>query len=380
MPEAENVKTVLVTGAAGFLGKNLLEGLSRYKGLTVRPFDVQDDNSVLKDALRSADVVYHLAGVNRPETEAEFQTGNVGLTRDIVDYLEHLGRRPLVVFSSSIQAASDVPYGQSKRAAEDLLIGYSRRTGAAVRIYRFPNIFGKWSRPNYNTVVATFCHNIARGLDIVVSDPAREMELVYVDDVVTELLRALDQPSPANRHWYSVDRVFRVTLGELAERICALRDARATRVVPDMTDPLTRCLAATYTSLLPPDDLARPVEVKSDERGWLFELIKSDHAGQIFVSTTHKGVTRGNHYHNTKVEKFCVIQGEGLIRFRDLATDQICEYPVSDREIKVVDIPPGYTHSITNVGASEMIVLFWASEIFDPQQPDTYSRQVGNQA
>jgi UDP-2-acetamido-2,6-beta-L-arabino-hexul-4-ose reductase len=370
------LKDVLVTGAAGFLGRNLLVGLGRRKDVAVRTFDVEDARGALVDDLLSADVVYHLAGVNRPEREVEFELGNSGLTRDIVAALERFGHRPVIVMPSSTQAEFDNPYGRSKEAAENSLLHFSERTGSPVCIYRLPGVFGKWSRPNYNTVVATFCHNIARGLEITISDPARELDLVYVDDVVAAFLKHLDDPPDPARQRYSVPRSFRVTLGELAERIRRLNSIRQTLEVPDFSDELNRCLHATFISFLPEDEFSYPIKLNSDERGSLFELIKSPHFGQIFVSRTLPGVTRGNHYHDSKIEKFCVIVGQGVIRFRRIGTDQVIEYPVDDREIKVVDIPPGYTHSIENNGARDMICLFWANQLFNPGNPDTHFSEV----
>jgi UDP-2-acetamido-2,6-beta-L-arabino-hexul-4-ose reductase len=365
------MKTVLITGAAGFIGRNLVAALKRRDDVCMILSDVNTDRAVLDAGLAKADLVYHLAGVNRPEDENEFVTVNTGVTEQMLERLVELGRTPLFVISSSAQAELDNPYGRSKKAAEEAVLKFSDKTGAPVCIYRFPGIFGKWSRPNYNTVVATFCHNLARGLDITINDPNREMELVYIDDVVAAFLRHLDGvPVPAKQR-YSVDRTFRVTLGELADRIRRLHAFRETLNVPDLGDDLMKCLHATYLSFLPEDGFGYSVKLKTDNRGWLFELIKSEHFGQIFVSKTLPGITRGNHYHDTKVEKFCVIQGQGVIRFRQIHSDRILEYPVDDKAIKVVDIPPGYTHSIENTGEGEMTCLFWANQIFAPERPDT---------
>lgn len=369
-------KSVLVTGAGGFIGKNLATTLKRHKGIVLSTFDIDDPPSLLGEALLSADVVYHLAGVNRPEKEDEFARGNAGLTKSIIDQLKALDRAPTVVLTSSIQADLDNPYGKSKKEAEDVLLQYHRSTGASIAIYRLPGVFGKWSRPNYNTVVATFCHNIARGLDICISDPDHEIELVYIDDVVCALIRHLDDGGDSGCHRYAVPRSFRVTLGDLADRIHHLHDIRDSLVVPDLDDDFMKCLHATYLSFLPGDDFAYPVQMRMDERGWLFELIKSEHFGQIFVSKTLPGVTRGDHYHDTKLEKFCVIQGQGVIRFRHIHSKQVLEYPVNDASISVVDIPPGYTHSIENNGQTEMICLFWANQVFNPDAPDTYWEKV----
>ncbi len=373
------MKNILVTGAAGFIGKNLVTALQRLDDVAVSTCTRSDDRFVLEAALLQADVIYHLAGVNRPEKEEEFALGNSGLTRDIVQYLQEQGRTPKIILPSSLQAALDNPYGRSKKAAEDVLFDYSRSTGARVAIYRLPGVFGKWSRPNYNTVVATFCHNIAHGLDISILDPDHEIELVYIDDVVAEFMRHLDDYGKPERRRYTVPRTFRVTLGDLAERIRRLHAIRESLLIPDLADDFMKCLHATYLSFLPEDDFSCPVKMFADERGWLFELIKSEHCGQIFVSRTLPGITRGNHYHDTKLEKFCVIQGQGIIRFRKIGSRRILEYPVDDENIKVVDIPPGYTHSIENIGAGEMICLFWANQVFDPEAPDTYWEKVNHE-
>ncbi|MFA6148727.1 MAG: NAD-dependent epimerase/dehydratase family protein [bacterium] len=370
------MKSVLITGAAGFIGRNLVAALKRRDDVRLILFDVDTAPDVLDSGLAESDFIYHLAGVNRPKDEGEFMTGNAGLTERMLARLKELGRTPIFVLSSSTQAEIDNPYGRSKKAAEDAVLQYNIKTGAPVCVYRLPGVFGKGSRPNYNTVVATFCHNIARGQQITVNDPNRELELVYIDDVISAFLRHLDGvPDPARKR-YVVDRTFRVTLGELAERIRRLHAIRETLTVPDLGDDLMKCLHATYLSFLPEDGFAYPVKLNTDNRGWLFELIKSEHFGQIFVSRTLPGITRGNHYHDTKVEKFCVIRGQGVIRFRRIDSDRILEYPVDDRTIKVVDIPPGYTHSIENTGEGEMICLFWANRIFDPGRPDTYFTPV----
>ncbi|WYD80647.1 MAG: NAD-dependent epimerase/dehydratase family protein [Candidatus Electrothrix gigas] len=370
------MKNVLVTGAAGFIGRNLLTALQRRENVVLSTWIRNDDRSTLYAALDQADVVFHLAGVNRPENEEEFTIGNNGLTEEIIQYLQEQNKSTKFILSSSTQAAQDNPYGKSKKAAEDVVLEYNRSTGAQVAIYRLPGVFGKWSRPNYNTVVATFCHNIARGLEISISNPNHELELVYIDDVVKEFLRHLDANGDSARQRYTVARTFRVTLEDLAERIHQLHAIRQTLLVPDLADDFMKCLYATYLSFLPGDDFASPVTMRRDKRGWLFELIKSEHFGQIFVSKTLPGITRGDHYHDTKLEKFCVIQGRGVIRFRHIHSTEILEYPVDDTEVRVVDIPPGYTHSIENNGNTEMICLFWANHVFDPEHPDTFWEKV----
>lgn len=371
------MKKVLVTGSNGFIGKNLIEGLRRREDVEINTFDIEDDLASLAKHLKDADIVFHLAGVNRPEKAEEFETGNVGLTRTIIDILEGLGRSVPIVFSSSIQATLDNPYGISKKKAEDILIEYSRKNRTRVYIYRFPNVFGKWCRPNYNSAVATFCHNIAHGLDIAISDVNNEIELVYIDDVVDEFLDILSQKgADKSKNYHKIKRTFKITLGELAEKIHQLKDVRKTLVVPDLSDDFMKCLHATYLSYLSKDNFSCKLDLKTNQKGSLAELIKSDHFGQIFISTSHKGVIRGNHYHNTKVEKFCVLKGEAVIKFRHIFEDEILSYHVSGKNIEVVDIPPGYTHSIENLGNDEMIVLFWANQPFNPEKPDTYYCEV----
>jgi len=372
-----NVKRVLVTGSDGFIGKNLIEGLQRKEDVEIKAFDIEDDTNKLTAHLKEADIVFHLAGVNRPGKIEDFETGNTGLIKTIASILEELQRNIPIVLSSSIQATLDNPYGISKKKAEDILIEYSGENDAKIYIYRFPNVFGKWCRPNYNSVVATFCYNLSHGLDISISDVNKEIELVYIDDVVDEFISLLSKKDEDKGEYYhKIERTFRITLGELAEKIYQLKDIRKTLVVPDLSDDFMKCLHATYLSYLDKDDFSYKLDIKADQRGSLTELIKSDHFGQIFVSTTHKGVVRGNHYHNTKVEKFCVLKGEAVIKFRNILEDEVLSYHVSGYEIEIVDVPPGYTHSIENLGNDEMIVLFWANQIFDPDKPDTYYSEV----
>jgi UDP-2-acetamido-2,6-beta-L-arabino-hexul-4-ose reductase len=369
------VKTVLITGAAGFIGRNLRQALERQPDVTLRLFTSSDSPEQLDGALREAEVIYHLAGVNRPQTEAEFTAVNVGFTREICAKLRDAGRAPRIVFASSVQAAGNSAYGQSKQAAEEELRAFKAASGAEVVIYRLKNVFGRWCRPGYNSVVATFCHNIARGLPIQISDPDRELELVYIDDVVTALASELSS-ADALREWGEVPCSHWVTLGQLSEMIQAFQASRSSLVMPDLSNPFAKKLYATFLSYLPEHEFAYSLVKREDNRGELAEFIKSYPFGQIFVSRTKPGITRGNHYHLQKAEKFLVIEGDAVIRFRHIERDDVLEYPVCGRDLRVVDIPPGYTHSIENVGTTEMIVLFWASDVFDPQRPDTYFSDV----
>lgn len=370
------MKIVLVTGASGFIGRNLCVALSR-GGFEILEFNRLQPAADLPTLAARADLVFHLAGVNRPKDEKDFTKGNANFTRELCDCLVAAGRRTPLVFSSSTQAELDNPYGRSKKAAEDAVLEYHRESGASVYIYRFPNVFGKWSRPDYNTVVATFCHSISRGLPVHVSDRTKPLRFAYIDDIVRVFLQIAARPEhdPAKTS-YELQPVYSITLGELHDLILSFYDDRTKFLVPNLSKPLVRYLYSTYVSLYDTGDLAYAVDLKTDERGWLFELVKSPCAGQIFVSRTQPGITRGNHYHDTKVEKFCVIQGEGIIRFRHILKDEIIQYSVNDRAIRIVDIPPGYTHSIENIGTVDMITLFWASEIFEPQRPDTYFVKV----
>jgi UDP-2-acetamido-2,6-beta-L-arabino-hexul-4-ose reductase len=420
---------VLVTGSAGFIGKHLMEALGRREGVTALGFDVGHPPEQLEQGLAEADFIFHLAGVNRPKSIGEFKSGNADFTESLcARLLEIRGKTgsltseprplPLFVLSSSVQAALDNPYGISKRQAERAVEEYARRAAEipapcspllAPRsiIFRLKNVFGKWCRPNYNSVTATFCHNIAHDLPITISDPDHELELVYIDDVIAAFLSVLDVPEvsgqrseASNTEYREVPRSFKVTLGELAARIHSFRDSRTTLVMPSLDDALTRCLYATYLSYLDGSEFAYPLFQRHDNRGVLAEFVKSPTFGQIFVSRTKPGITRGNHYHHTKTEKFFVVEGDAIIRFRKIVSEpktedsskpltsglrplssilcppEVIEHRVSGRDFKVLDIPPGYTHSIENVGQTELVTLFWASEVFDPNRPDTYASPV----
>jgi UDP-2-acetamido-2,6-beta-L-arabino-hexul-4-ose reductase len=368
-------RKVVVTGSKGFIGRHLMEALNRRPSVEVRGFDIDSLPEVVAEALRETDVVFHLAGVNRPERVEEYEEGNHLLTKKLCMVLEKAGRTPLVVFSSSIQIELDNPYGKSKLRAEEALRDWSKRTGAEVSIFRLKNVFGKWCRPNYNSVVATFCHNLARGLPISISDPEKKIELVYIDDVISAFLDCLDRP-PHGCEYRDVSPSFIVTLRELARQIEMFRDSRHSLLLPDFSDPSLKRLYATYISYLKDEDFAYNLIIREDARGELAEFLKQASLGQLFISRTKPGVTRGNHFHHTKVEKFLVVEGDAVIRFRKIDGAEIIEYRVNGIDFKVVDIPPGYTHSIENVGTGELITLFWADEVFDPKVSDTYPLDV----
>lgn len=368
------MKHILVTGAKGFVGRNLCAVLNTDENIHVMEYDVDNTLDQLDAMIGQADFVFHLAGVNRPKDADEFTTGNAGLTSIVVDLLEKKGNQTPLMISSSTQAALDNPYGQSKKAAEDAAFAYGRTAKAYV--FRFPGLFGKWSRPNYNSVVATFCHNIAHDLPIQINAPEAVIKLAYIDDVVEACLKAMNDTVSYDGVYACVDTTYEVSLQRLADLIQSFRDIRSTGVIPDMGDDFTRCLHSTYLSYLEEDNFGYQPTLHTDDRGWLFELLRTQGAGQIFVSKTKPGITRGNHYHHTKVEKFTVIQGQALIAFRKIDGDEVLEYKVNGDDPTIVDIPPGYTHNITNVGDVDVLTLFWSSELFNPERPDTIYEKV----
>lgn len=376
---AKQGMNILITGANGFIGKNLIAALRAHRpDCKILPIDIENTPDDLATALATADFIFHLAGVNRPENESEFQTGNADLTAQICNQLLKLKRSVPLIMSSSVQVLQDNPYGVSKRKAEEAVSAYSRQSGVPAAIYRLKNVFGKWCRPNYNSVVATFCHNIAHDLPVTISDKTREIELVYIDDVIRYFLRELEAADKNGVQYIEVEPVYKIRLGDLAELIRSFRQMRKTLHVPDFSNEFTRKLYATFLAYLEPDDFAYNLEQKSDARGSLAEFVKSPPFGQIFVSRTHPGVTRGNHYHDTKTEKFMVVEGEAIIRFGNVLDGKVIEYRVKGEDMRVVDIPPGYTHSIENVGKGELVTLFWSAEVFDPSRLDTYSCEVGS--
>lgn len=373
------IKTILVTGSEGFIGKNIIVRLEELNNVVIKSFDKEDNIDTLKELICESDFIFHLAGVNRPKKVEEFERVNAGLTSTLVELLEEMNKKIPVVITSSVQAELDNPYGKSKKRAEDELTKYSKKNSAPIYIYRLPNVFGKWSKPNYNSVVSTFCYNISYNLDIMISNPEKELELVYIDDVVNEFIKLLfKEDRDFKKYFYNIKRIFKISLGELADKIYQIRDMRKTLIVPDLSDNFTKFLHATYLSYLDKNDLSYKMDSKEDSRGNFTELIKSKSFGQVSISKSCKGITRGNHYHNTKNEKFCVIKGEAVIKLRNILDDKIISYYVSDKKIEVVDIPPGYTHSIENLtgGDGEMILLIWANEVFDLENPDTYYCEV----
>ena len=364
--------TVLITGADGFIGTNLRVRLGALEDTDVLTYVRDDPPATLADGVARADVIFHLAGVNRPSDPAEFEVTNHGLTATLVEQLATRRSPPTVVLTSSTQAALDNAYGRSKRAAEEAVFAYAAQAGAPVAVYRLPGVFGKWSRPDYNTVVATFWQR-ATGVPLRVDDPGREVELVHIDDVVEELIGYVtgERSGSSNQEILSVEPLFRISLGDLAARIEELAALRHGSVAPDVGDPLTKHLHAMLLTFLEPADLVVPMDKKTDERGHLFELLKTGDAGQVFMSVTHPGITRGNHYHHDKVERFFVVSGEARIAMRHMVTNEVSEFVVRGEDCQAVDIPAGWTHEITNIGRGRLVVMLWANEIFDRARPDT---------
>lgn len=373
---------VLVTGAKGFVGKNLCLELSRREGIEVFQYDLDSTPADLDRYVAECDFVFHLAGVNRPKDPSEFKAGNTVFTEEILDRLTP--RKVPFLLCSSIQAALDNDYGRSKLEAENAVRNYAQRACAPVFIFRLANVFGKWCRPNYNSAVATWCHNIACDMPIVVRDEAATISLVYIDDVVrafSHCLRADDQeecPYTVDGVVMSVKPTYTKTLGEIVALIREFHAEPQTLMVPDQADGFAKKLYATYLSYLPEDGFSYPLTMHCDNRGSFTEVLHSDERGQVSVNISKPGITKGQHWHHTKHEKFLVVKGEGLIQFRkvDGSDAKIIDYRVSGAKLEVVRVPPGYTHNIINTGTEDMVTLMWANEVFDPAHPDTYWEEV----
>ncbi len=396
---------ILVTGARGFVGRNLTEALraiadgrdKTHPQLSVGElylYDVDTDPALLDDYCHRADFVIHLAGVNRPRDPAEFMAGNFGFTSRLLDALRRANNACPVLVSSSIQATLvgryDSDYGRSKRAGEELIFAYGEETGAPVLVYRFPNLFGKWCRPNYNSAVATFCHNIANDLPVTVTDPAIELELLYIDDLITEVLAALEghphrcefdgiRTVPCQDGRYcAAPTTHRATLGEIVSLLETFRNQPKTLVMPTIPcGSFAKKLYSTYLSYLPADKVAFPLKRNVDDRGSFTELLRTDGCGQFSVNVSRPGITKGRHWHHTKWEFFIVVSGEALIEERRLGSDEVLSFRVTGEEPTAVHMLPGYTHSIKNLSDTrDLVTLMWANEPFDPQKPDTFFEVV----
>ena len=367
---------ILVTGANGFIGKNLIAELNNRGFSQIFEFTRDSDPTLLEAYTEECDFVFHLAGVNRPKHAHEFMEGNYEFTFRLLELLKKSQKNAPIVTTSSIQAELDNPYGRSKKAMEDLVFDYGRETGAKVYVYRLPNVFGKWSKPNYNSVVATYCHQIARNLDIQVHDPEAKLTLCYIDDVLEEFIQALSGTPTAAGDFYVVPTIYTTTVSDLASKIQNFKNSRMNLNIENMQDALTKKLYSTYLNFLPEDQFAYDLKMNVDNRGSFTEFIRTPDRGQVSINISKPGIEKGHHWHHTKNEKFLVVSGEGLIRFRKLDASELIEYRVNGEKLQVVDIPTGYTHSIVNVGNTDLVTVMWVNECFDPVKPDTYYLEV----
>lgn len=367
---------ILVTGSKGFIGKNLIAEFKNKGFFEILEF-TRDSNPILLDKYTNeCDFVFHLAGVNRPQNEAEFMEGNYEFTVRLLALLKKNGNKAPVVATSSIKAELNNLYGKSKKAMEKALFLHEKETGAKVYIYRLPNVFGKWSKPNYNSVVATYCHNITRNLNIHINNPYTDLTLCYIDDILEEFLNALDGTPTMQPPFCIIPTTYHIKLSKLANIIKDFRDNRDNLNIANMEDALTKKLYSTYLSFLPEDQFSYDLKMNCDGRGSFTEFIRTPDRGQVSINISKPGITKGNHWHHTKNEKFLVVSGEGVIRFRKLDSNNIIEYRVNGEKLQVVDIPTGYTHSIVNVGETDLVTIMWVNECFDPVKPDTYYLEV----
>lgn len=369
---------VLVTGADGFIGQNLKVHLSEYKEIFLVPFTRKNNFTELSSLLHDVDFIFHLAGVNRTENAEEFIMGNVELTRELCNAIIASGRRIPVIYTSSIQASQNNSYGISKQAAEDLLFDLQNSTGNPVHVFRLPNVFGKWCKPNYNSVVATFCYNLTHDLPIKINDSTIPLTLVYIDDVIDRFIHLMDgaDRDVDDNGFEILHPQYTTTVGELANQLQAFKDSRASLKTGRVGVGLVRALYSTYISYLPTNSFLYPVPLHKDARGVFVEMLKTPDCGQFSYFTAHPGITRGGHYHHSKTEKFLVIKGLARFKFRHMHTDERFELLVNGEMPTIVETIPGWTHDVTNIGEEEMVVMLWANEVFDRTHPDTYTCQL----
>lgn len=384
-----NITRILITGAKGFIGKNLVETLKTIKGSTNNTFQLSKDIEIyeydlgntdaeLRRFAKDCDFVIHLAGVNRPQNSTEFYEGNKGFTETLCSYLKKAGNTCPILISSSIQVGRDNDYAKSKKEGEELLTQFGNENGNKIFIYRFANLFGKWCRPNYNSVTATWCHNIAHGIDIQVNNANAILPLCYIDDVVEEIIHCIEGKPCYDKEkgYFTALPIHEVSLGRMRDLLLSFKNNRESLMIVNQGDDFTKKLYATYLSYLPVKDFSYPLRMNVDDRGSFTEFLKTREYGQVSVNISKPGITKGNHWHHTKNEKFLVVKGVGLIQFRKISEKEIVEYTVSGEKLEVVDIPTGYTHNIINLGDSDLITIMWANEAFDPDKPDTYFEKV----
>lgn len=367
---------ILVTGARGFIGKNLIANLMQQKQYQIFECSRDTKAELIIEYCKKADFIFHLAGVNRSKCKYDFMNTNLGFTEILLKTLKKYNNNCSIVFSSSVQAEINNLYGKSKKAAEDVLLEYAKITKNHVYIYRLPNVFGKWSRPDYNSVVATFCHNIANDIEINIDDRSTSLNLAYIDDVVKEMMLPLEKIPKVQGGFCNIPVVYTVSLEQLAKCIKSFKNTRKNISIPNMSDNFIKKLYSTYLSYLPTNNFSYPLIMHEDNRGNFTEILRSPKRGQVSVNISKPGIIKGNHWHNTKNEKFIVLSGNALIRLRELYSTNIIEYHLNERSIEVIDIPPGYVHSIINEGEKDLVTLIWCNECFDINDQDTYLGQV----
>lgn len=367
---------VLITGANGFIGKNLVSQLQETENVEILKYDIDTPFEFIENNIQDIDFIYHLAGVNRPKDNREFFKGNTDLTKKILDLIISKELSIPFLITSSIQATRENDYGKSKKMAEEAVLEYGKNNPAYV--YRLHNVFGKWCRPNYNSVVATFCNNIANDLEISINDENTELELIYIDDIVKEFINLLftKKPNYIEDNFCYIRPVYKITLGKLAETIRQFKNSMNSIFVPNTGDEFIKKLYSTYISYVPVEKMVTEAVQNIDERGSFTELVKTNTAGQVSISISKPGVIRGNHYHHTKIERFIVVKGHAKIKFTNIITNESYEFEVDDKKTEVVTIPVGYTHNIENIGNDEMILIIWCNELFDKEKPDTYFKTV----
>ncbi len=367
---------ILVTGSNGFIGKNLISTLKSKGYNEIFEYDIDSTIEELDNYTEQCEFVFHLAGVNRPKDIKEFEEGNFGFTSILLESLKKSNNKSPIMISSSIQADLDNPYGVSKKMGEDLIFKYAEEVGTKAFVYRFPNVFGKWSRPNYNSVVATFANNIAKNLPITINNPNSVVELIYIDDLINELINALEGNANTIDNFSYVNPIYKTTVGKLADIFKSFKNTRIDLSIPNMSDELTKKLYSMFLTYLPEDEFSYLLKMNIDKRGSFTEFIRTKDRGQVSINISKPGITKGNHWHHSKNEKFLVVSGEGVIRFRKLDSNEIIEYYVNGDKLEVVDIPPGYTHNIENLGEIDMVTVMWVNESFDINNPDTYFEEV----
>lgn len=370
---------VLITGSNGFIGKNLKLFLKERKDIEIICFNKEHDIYFLEETISKVDFIFHLAGVNRSKNITDFQSCNADLTKTLCNIIRKVNYKKSIVYTSSIQANSDTPYGISKKKAEDLLIDLNKELLNPVYIFRLPNIFGKWSKPNYNSVVATFCHNIIREITIKIDDENKLLELIHIDEVIKKFIQLLDAPEKKRKSFKGFEQIsksYKIKVGALAKQFYAFKSMSKSKILEKVGTGLTRALYSTYVSFLPPEKFSYTVSKNVDSRGIFTEILKTNNHGQFSFFTTLPGITRGNHYHHSKTEKFLVIKGKACFKFFNMETNDKYELSVNSDKLEMVETIPGWSHSITNIGDDEMITILWSNEIYNPLNPDTFHYRI----